>query len=74
MIYRVEITYPNGNVEEIGEEFYSLDDAINYGNSLLGQVGYNAKFHKGGDGVQPFFIVLLRDEEGSKIVYDSKTK
>ena len=74
MIYRVEMTYPNGNIEEIEEEFYSLDDAIDYGKRLLGQVGYNAQFHKGGNAVQPFFVVLLRNKEGSKIVYDSRNK
>lgn len=69
--YKVEITYPNGEVEEINEDFYSLKKAIESAEHLLGQVAYNAQFHKGSANTEPFAIVKEHGEE-IKIVYDSR--
>ena len=58
MLYcKAEITYPYGEVEEVDEDFYSQSKAKESAEHLLGQVGYNAKFHEGGAGTEPFAIV-----------------
>ena len=74
LYFKVEITYPNGEVEEIDEDFYSLKKAMETAESLLGQVSYNAQFHKGSSNVDPFAIIKQHDNEGVKIVYDSRNK
>ena len=72
LIYKVEITYPNGEVEEVDEDFYSLKKAIESAEHLLGQVAYNAQFHKGSANVQPFAVVKQYENNEVKIVYDSR--
>ena len=72
--FKVEITYPNGQVEEVDEDFYTLNKAIDSANHLLGQVGFNAQFHKGGSVVQPFAVVKSYDNNEVKIVYDSRNQ
>ena len=72
--YKVEITYPNGEVEEINEDFYSLKKAIESAEHLLGQVSYNAQFHKGGASTEAFALVKAYEDDDVKIVYDSRSK
>ena len=38
LYYKVEITYPNGEVEEVDEDFYILNKAKESAEHLLGQV------------------------------------
>ena len=74
--YKVQISYPNGQVEEVEETFNALDLAIQYGNSLLIQVGPNENFHEGLDEEEEpqeaYFFVIEVDEEKKDIVYDSR--
>ena len=79
IIYKVQITYPNGNIEEIDEDFYTLAKAQEYGEHMLGQVSYNADFHAPSfdldgneENVEPFFLVLAREGEEEKIAFDSR--
>lgn len=69
--FKVEITYPNGEIEEVNEDFYSLKKAIESAEHLLGQVSYNAQFHKGSANTEPFALVKEIGEQ-VKIVYDSR--
>ena len=64
----------NGEIEEVDEDFYSLNKAIESADHLLGQVGYNAQFHKGGKDTQPYAIVKEYADNELKIVYDSRNK
>ena len=73
-IYKVEITYPNGEVEEVNEDFYSLNKAIESATHLLGQVSYNAQFHKGSAKFDPFAVVKKYENDEVKIVYDSRNQ
>ena len=48
LYYKVEITYPNGEIEEVDEDFLTVKKAQESALHLLGQVEYNAQFHKNG--------------------------
>ena len=72
LYYKVEITYPNGEVEEVDEDFYSLNKAKESAEHLLGQVSYNAQFHAGGNAVEAFAVVKAYENEEVKIVFDSR--
>ena len=77
MIYKVNVTYPNGNVEEIEESFSTLDEAKSFGQNLLNQVGYNTGYKcsvlddEEVRHVKPFFIIIEKNNNESKIVFDS---
>ena len=68
----VEITYPHGEVEEVDDDFYSLNKAKESAEHLLGQVSYNAQFHAGGKAVEAFAVVKAYENEEVKIVFDSR--
>ena len=77
-IYKVEVTYPTGRVEEIDEAFETLEKAIEYGQQLLVQVGNNARFKNDLDEdglprktVKPRFSVLEKENGQESIVFDS---
>ena len=79
VIYKVQITYPNGNMEEIEEDFFSLDKAKEYAEHILGEVQYNAQFHESSfdeDGVEkvvdPYCLILARDAEKEEVVFDTR--
>ena len=81
MIYRVEVTYPNGNIEEIDEDFYTLKSAMEHIKHILGEVSYNEEFHADtfdidGDEVhvRPYAIIKEVDENETKIVFDSRNQ
>ena len=72
LYYKVEITYPNGEIEEIDEDFLTIKKAQESAEHLLGQVEYNAQFHKGNANVKPFAVVKEYNDKEVKIVYDSR--
>ena len=74
LYYKVEIAYPNGEIEEIDEDFLSLKKAKESLEHLLGQVSYNAQFHKNGARVKPFAVVKEYNDNEVKIVYDSRNQ
>ena len=74
LIYKVEITYPNGEIEEVDEDFFSVKKAIESATHLLGQVSYNAQFHKGSAKLEPFAVVKEYNNNEVKIVYDSRNQ
>lgn len=74
LYFKVEVTYPNGEVEEVDEDFYNVKKAIETAEHLLGQVSYNAQFHKGSAIVNPFAVVKQYENAEVKIVYDSRNK
>ena len=72
-IFKVIVTYPNADVEEIDQDFFSLEKAVDYAKHILGQVQYNAQFHASrGLSVQPFAVVKEVSGQEAKIVYDSR--
>ena len=80
-IFKVIVTYPNAEVEEIEQDFYHLDKAIEYAEHILGEVQYNAPFHADSlddDGdvisVEPYAIVKELENNEAKVVYDSRKK
>ena len=80
-IFKVIVTYPNAQMEEIEEDFYTLEKAIEYADHILGQVSYNAQFHADSfdeDGdivrVNPYAIVEERGNEEIQVVYDTRKK
>lgn len=79
--YKVQVVYPNGEEEIIEEDFYSLNKAIESAKHLLGQVEYNASYHRQDidqDGevikVEPYCLVKAFTNDGEKIVFDSRKK
>lgn len=77
--YKVTISYPDGHLEEIEEDFYNLEKAIDFGEKYISQV-YGTEsfrgnsldegnfFHK----KEPYFFVDSHGEGESKIVFDSR--
>ena len=79
MAYRLYITYPDGHVEEIEEEYSKIDQAKNYAIKLLTQVAATEKYHYAhGDwkGIQKrgkaSYMIVRKTEDGSEVVFDSK--
>ena len=79
--YKVTISYPDGHLEEIEEEFMSMDKAVDFGEKYIAQV-YGTESFKGnaidegnlfGRKV-PFFYVDCISDEGSENVYNSSEK
>lgn len=77
--YRVNVSFPNGHIEEIEDVFFTLEKAVEYGNSILNQVASTEAYHKDrtdmyGDKVsfKPYFEVIEVSDESSKSVYKSK--
>ena len=77
--YKISIVYPNGEEEEINEDFYALNKAIEYANHILGQVQYNAAFHarsKDGDGdildIEPYCLIKEIKDSGTEVVFDTR--
>ncbi len=77
--YKVTISYPDGHLEEIEEDFLSLEKAIDFGEKYLAQI-YGTEsfrgnaldehnfFHK----KQPYFFVDSHGDGESEIVFDSR--
>ena len=77
--YKVQISYPNGKVEVIEEDFERGAEALEYGNSLLAQIASNQGFHGGvidefGDETfkEPYFFIIEVNGEKQAVVYDSR--
>lgn len=76
IIYKVQITYPNGRVEVIEEDFKTGKDALEYGNSMLAQIAQTEKFHGGfSDDKQEarFYIIEIKGKK-QRVVYDSSSR
>ena len=80
-VFKVIVTYPNAQEEEIDEDFYQLEKAIEYAEHILGEVQYNAPFHEDSfddEGevisVEPFALVKELENNEAKVVYDSRKK
>ena len=79
--YKLEIFFPDGHVEEMEEEYHTLEEAVSVGNSMLTQISYTEEYHKQNideDGFKkarkPYYIVSRVLEEGRQVVFDSRKK
>ena len=78
-LYKVIVTYPNAQVEELDQEFYVLSQAIEGAKHILGQVEHNAQYHEDqADGlgglkrIKPYCVVKeIKDDKGI-IVFDTR--
>ena len=80
-MFRVIVTYPNGQVEEIDEDFNSLEEAKAYVERILGSMGANEQYHpdildEEGEvrHVEPYAIITEKVDSESQIVFDSRKK
>ncbi len=77
--YRVEVTYPDGHTEEIGTQYKSAREAVDFGANLLVQVSYTEQYHRDNDvfgmkeKIKPYFLVTRVSEQEHKLVFDSRT-
>ena len=78
--YKVQISYPDGRVELIDEDFIKGAEALEYGNSLLNQIASNQDFHSGAidefgeeEIKEAYFFIVEIDGEKQSVVYDSRT-
>ena len=79
--FKVHIVYPNAEEEIIEEDFFTLNKAKESALHLLGQAEYNAGFHarsidESGDvvDVNPYCLIIEINDEGPKVVFDSRQK
>ena len=80
-MFRVIVTYPNGQVEEIDEDFDAYEDAKAYIDRILGSMDANEQYHpdildEEGEArhVKPYAIITQKINDESQIVYDSRKK
>lgn len=80
-MYLVTVSYPDGHVEDIFEEFQELKPAVQYGLDLLNQVRATEQFKDPdykedefgfAEAQEAYFYVTRVDDEGRKIVFDSR--
>ena len=72
------MTYPDGHIEEVEQDFSSLEEAKKYAYSLLTQIGQTEKYHYAhGDykGIQACgkakFMILRKNMDGTTVLFDS---
>ena len=79
-MFKVVCSYPDGHLEEIEQDFNSLDEAKEYGFGLLAQVGaterymgksYIDVFGEESEPQEPYFVVIKREGKKNKSVYIS---
>ena len=79
-MFKVVCSYPDGHLEEIEQDFFTLDEAKEYGFGLLAQVAaterymgksYIDDFGEKTDPQEPFFIVIKREGKKNKNVFIS---
>ena len=77
--YKVQISYPNGEVEEVEEDFLTLNAAKAYGDSLLIQVVPNENYHETlldefeeKESQEAYYFVIEVEEEKKELVFDSR--
>ena len=81
--YKLVFVYPDGHIEEIDALFTNGRDALEYGNSLLGQVngteqvyGHSNEsddfFKK--EPIDPYFMIVEFGSKKYHLVYDSRGK
>ena len=81
--YKLVFVYPDGHIEEIDDTFAKGKDALEYGNTLLGQVMHTEKFHdrKPVDiddffdkkPIDPYFMIVELGNKKYHLVYDSRS-
>ena len=73
--YRVQISYPNGRVEEIDEKFTTQNQAIKYGETMLAQIPSNKNYRDDFEqeaSFKSYFFVIEYNGEEQKVVFESK--
>ena len=70
--YLLEITYPDGHIEVIEEEFKKGLDAIEYGKNMLAQIAQTEQFHAGEDKTDAYFTIIAVKGRKRKIAFDSR--
>lgn len=73
--YQVSFTYPDGHVEDLDQDFVSVKAAVEYGVNLLNQVRAT-EINKVGSKhsvSKAYFVVRKIDENGRKIVFNSRS-
>lgn len=77
--FKVQVSYPDGKVEMIEEDFEKGADALEYGNSLLAQIAINQNYHEGaidefGEETlkNPYFFIIEVYDDKQAVVYDSR--
>ena len=77
--YKVNVSFPDGHVEEIEDIFPSLEAAQAYGNNILNQISSTEPYHNSKKDIfgektkfKPYFEVLVVVDNNSKIVFKSK--
>ena len=76
-LYHIVMTYPNGKVEEIQENFSAFDQAREYAENLVQQVGYNASIKGSFDNslfVKTYYLITAKKDGQTMIVFDSRKK
>ena len=78
--YKITFVYPDGHIEEVDEIFYGGQEALDYGNNLLGQVAHTEKvlnrraigdiFEERKSG-EPYFMIIEHKGKNRRLVYDS---
>ena len=73
VIYKVQMTYPNGRTEVIEDDFSNGKDALEYGNGMLAQIMQTEQFHGGfsEDKKEASFCIIEVKGKKKKLVYDS---
>ena len=78
--YKLVFVYPDGHIEEVDEIFYAGQEALDYGNNLLGQVTHtekvlnrraNSDIFEERTSTEPYFMIVEIKGKKRRLVYDS---
>lgn len=81
--YKLVFVYPDGHIEEIEQLFSKGQDALEYGNNLLGQVACTENVLNRGKArdifdeekkIEPYFMIVELKGKKYRLVYDSKAR
>ncbi len=79
--FKLVFVYPDGHLEEIEEQFHSGQDALEYGENLLGQVSNTEDVlnrrpmqdvFEERESIEPYFMIIEITGKKYRMVYDSR--
>ena len=80
--FEVLVSYPDGHIEIIEEAFYTLEQAREYGKSMMNQIAATEAFHQGEDDgsleprrlQKPYFEIYKKADGNRELVEKGKGK
>lgn len=74
IIYKVEVSFPDGHIEELEVTFTNANEALSYANGILSQIAYTerGRQHDYEVAQEAYFQIKKIEGDKKKAIYDSR--